>query len=280
MNFISFAGIALSFVACSGEVAEEGVSRGEELYSLCANCHGIDGSGSEEQKAPQLAGMDAAFVESQLVAFFTGQRGLDPHDVSGMRMRPMALTLNQGGVPSRGSDEPQDDNAAPNDTTRVNMSAVAAYVASLEPVALEPTLGGDAARGELIYSVTAQTAARDAWDAEHAVPELVATEGEVEGEVEGDELEVVEPPPAWTPPTVATVCASCHGEDGAGMTGLGSPLTGLQDWYIAAQIENFKGWRGQSGTGMLMSTVAPHLSEQDTIDVAAYILTLSANAGE
>jgi cytochrome c553 len=272
LNLISFAGVAVLLTACSGEVADEGVSRGEELFSLCANCHGIDGSGSEEQKAPQIAGMEAAFVESQLTAFFTGQRGLDAGDISGMRMRPMALTLNQGGVSSRDSEEWQGDNSAPNEATLNNMRAVSEYVASLPSVEVEPTLGGDVARGELIYSMVAQADARSAWDAEHAVPES-ADSGEEEG---SDELEVVAPPPAWTPPTAAAACASCHGEGGEGVLGLGSALAGLQDWYIAAQIENFKGWRGQSATGMLMGmTVAPHLSEQDIVDVAAYISTLS-----
>jgi cytochrome c553 len=213
--------------------------------------------------------MDAAFIESQLTAFFIGQRGLDAGDISGMRMRPMALTLNQGPVSPRDSEDWAGENNEPNEATLVNMRAVAEYIAALTPVTNEPTLGGDSARGELIYSMTAQAEARAAWDAEHALPEQVV-------DSEGDEVEAVEPAPAWTAPTVAAACATCHGADGAGVPGLGSALAGLQDWYIAAQIENFKGWRGQTAAGVLMTTVAPHLSDQDVADVAAYISTLSA----
>jgi cytochrome c553 len=273
VKMIQFAGVAVLLTACNGEVAEEGVSRGEELFSLCANCHGVDGTGSEEQKAPQIAGMDAAFVESQLTAFFIGERGLDAGDISGMRMRPMALTLNHGGVVSRDSEEWQGENNPPNEATLLNMRAVAEYIATLSPVASEPTLGGDSARGELIYSMTAQVEARQAWDAEHALPEPV--EGEAAVEEEGEEAVVVEAAPTWTPPSLAPACDTCHGVDGSGVTGLGSALVGLQDWYIAAQIANFKGWRGQTATGVLMTTVAPHLSDQDVADVSAYISTLS-----
>jgi len=277
-KFVSLAGFALILTSCGGEVAEDGISRGEELFSLCANCHGIDGTGSEEQLAPQIAGMDKDFVQAELVSFFIGERGLDAGDVSGMRMRPMALTLNHGGVPPRDSEDWEGENSPPNEATLVNMGAVAEYVASLTPVPVEPTLGGDAERGELIYSLSAQAAARAAWAAEHPVPEPTENEGAATSD--GEEVEPVAPPPPWSPPTIAAACATCHGEGGEGVTGMGSSLLGLQDWYIAAQIENFKGWRGQVGMGALMATVAPFLSEEDVADVTAYIATLSLESGE
>jgi cytochrome c oxidase subunit 2 len=43
--------------------------------------------------APALAGLSAVYVEEQLHKFRSGHRGLDPNDLAGMRMRPMAVGL-------------------------------------------------------------------------------------------------------------------------------------------------------------------------------------------
>jgi cytochrome c553 len=44
-------------------------------------------------KAPAIAGLSAPYVEEQLRKFRSGHRGLDPSDLDGMRMRPMAVGL-------------------------------------------------------------------------------------------------------------------------------------------------------------------------------------------
>jgi cytochrome c oxidase subunit 2 len=74
--------------------------------------------------------MDAWYVEGQLKKFKAGIRGAHPDDTTGMRMRPMSLTLK----------------------TDADIAAVAAYVASMPLVDPGPTLsGGDAERGKAIY---------------------------------------------------------------------------------------------------------------------------------
>jgi thiosulfate dehydrogenase len=40
----------------------------------CASCHGIDGGGNEQSGFPRLAGLDAAYIENQLLAFKQGHR--------------------------------------------------------------------------------------------------------------------------------------------------------------------------------------------------------------
>ena len=76
------------------------------------------------------------------------------------------------------------------------------------------------------------------------------------------------------------MCQACHGAAGEGNKTLNSPrLAGLQDWYVARQLKNFKsGIRGtKSGDmfGMQMRPMAMSLVNDDAINnVAAYIATL------
>ena len=77
-----------------------------------------------------------------------------------------------------------------------------------------------------------------------------------------------------------STCAACHGVRGEGNIALGSPaLTGLNDWYLATQLRNFRdGTRGsQPGDiyGMQMRASARLLSDDEAIlDVVKYISTL------
>ena len=75
------------------------------------------------------------------------------------------------------------------------------------------------------------------------------------------------------------ICQACHGSAGEGNKTLNSPrLAGLQDWYVARQLKNFKaGIRGtKSGDmfGMQMRPMAMSLANDEAINnVAAYIAT-------
>jgi len=75
------------------------------------------------------------------------------------------------------------------------------------------------------------------------------------------------------------ICQACHGVAGEGNKTLNSPrLAGLQDWYVARQLKNFKsGIRGtKSGDmfGMQMRPMAMSLANDEAINnVAAYIAT-------
>lgn len=118
--------------AAPGSARAGDVERGEHLYQLCSQCHGERGEGNALALAPAIAGLPEWYVTRQLQGFRAGHRGQHFDDISGMRMRPMALTLK--------SEE--------------DVEAAAAYVASLPVVPQEPTLeGGDAARGQALYGV-------------------------------------------------------------------------------------------------------------------------------
>ena len=125
-----FALLALAAAPAAAH-AEGGTASGEQLFQLCAQCHGADASGDPDALAPAIAGMDEWYLKAQLQKFHSGARGTHPDDLAGMRMRPMSLSL-------RGEAE---------------MAAVAAYVASLPPVQPPATLaGGDATRGQALYA--------------------------------------------------------------------------------------------------------------------------------
>lgn len=76
-------------------------------------------------------------------------------------------------------------------------------------------------------------------------------------------------------------CATCHGVNAEGIDSLGAPrLTGLQDWYLQRQIENFKiGVRGAEPSDTLafqMAPMAKTLTDDQAIsNVVGYISTLN-----
>lgn len=79
--------------------------------------------------------------------------------------------------------------------------------------------------------------------------------------------------------TYTTLCTSCHGPDGRGMTELHAPpIVQLDDWYLLMQLQHFKsGARGAVPGDTWGSTMRPNslaLTDQSMRDVIAYIQTL------
>jgi cytochrome c553 len=122
--------LALAAVA-AGSARAGDVARGEQLYQLCNQCHGERGEGSPLALAPSIAGLPEWYLLNQLKGFRAGYRGQHFDDIPGMRMRPMARTLQ----------------------SEADVEAVAAYVASLPATKPESLLeGGDPARGQALYA--------------------------------------------------------------------------------------------------------------------------------
>jgi len=85
--------------------------------------------------------------------------------------------------------------------------------------------------------------------------------------------------------TSYAACTACHGPQARGRRELNAPdLTGLGDWYIVRQLENFKsGARGSHPDdryGPQMKPFAAMLDEKAMRDVAAYIETLPGHRAE
>lgn len=109
------------------------LARGEQLYALCAQCHGVAGGGNSAALAPAIANLPQWYLETQLKKFKSGVRGLHPEDTGGLRMYPMSQWLRED----------------------ADLVSVAAYVASLPRVHPEDEIesAGDAARGQGYYAV-------------------------------------------------------------------------------------------------------------------------------
>jgi cytochrome c553 len=119
-------------VSIAGATSARANPRGEQLFQLCAQCHGAAGEGNELFLSPSLAGLPDWYVSRQLHKFRDGTRGLHPDDVAGMRMRPMAMWLK----------------------TDEDIDAVTAYVSSLPPARPPPVVkGGDPERGKTLFTV-------------------------------------------------------------------------------------------------------------------------------
>jgi cytochrome c553 len=69
--------------------------RGAQRYALCAACHGANGAGNEQMKAPRLAGTSDWYLVSSLQKFKAGIRGSTPN---GAVMRSFAAQLDEQGI--------------------------------------------------------------------------------------------------------------------------------------------------------------------------------------
>ena len=111
----------------------DAATRGKEVFDNCAPCHGVDGSGNTAVGAPNIAGMKAWYVEEQLDKFRGGVRGMHFSDVEGLRMRPIALSL-------------QSEN---------DVKFVAQYVETLPPVRHSQSIPGDPQTGAALFATCA-----------------------------------------------------------------------------------------------------------------------------
>jgi cytochrome c oxidase subunit II len=103
-----------------------------ELFQLCQQCHGAEALGNHPVNAPSIAGLPQWYVESQLKKFKQGGRGTHFDDITGMQMRPMAMSLH--------NDE--------------EIKSISQFVSSLPAKKPEPLLkGGDVNHGKQLYAV-------------------------------------------------------------------------------------------------------------------------------
>ena len=104
---------------------------GKEIFELCVQCHGAQAQGRREFNAPSIAGLPRWYIEAQLKKFRSGARGTHFNDLTGMQMRPMALSFHNEG----------------------DLLAVAEYVSALpRPNAAHLLESGDAGRGKTFFA--------------------------------------------------------------------------------------------------------------------------------
>jgi cytochrome c oxidase subunit II len=122
--------LTLGLTACNTTPPPPGIERGAQLFDTCRPCHGSGAEGTPEIAAPAIAGLPQWYIEAQLHGFQQGFRGKHQEDLAGLRMRPMAKTLNREG----------------------DIESVAQYVAALPaPYPASTLRGGNAGVGAATY---------------------------------------------------------------------------------------------------------------------------------
>jgi cytochrome c553 len=126
--------LALAGVAsgCNSARSAAPTPPGHQAFQLCQQCHGETGSGNLLYNAPSIAGMPAWYVEAQLKKFKEGGRGTHFDDITGMQMRPMAMSL----------------------SNEADIKSISEYVSQLPvqtPAATE-AMRGDATKGQALYT--------------------------------------------------------------------------------------------------------------------------------
>jgi cytochrome c oxidase subunit II len=124
--------LALAFLAAGCMKGAAAPVAGADLYAGCVACHGAAGSGNATLGAPTIAGLPEWYVKAQLEKFQTGLRGKHADDAEGLRMRAMSKQM----------------------MSDAETAAVAAYVASLQPVKNAATIAdGNAATGQAAFAL-------------------------------------------------------------------------------------------------------------------------------
>jgi cytochrome c553 len=78
----------------STAVVEGDAKMGADYYNqFCGACHGAGAVGNVALNSPRLAGGDDWYMEAQILAFRSGERGSHPEDSTGKQMRAMAAIL-------------------------------------------------------------------------------------------------------------------------------------------------------------------------------------------
>ena len=301
-------------IAFSTNVFAEGdVVRGKAKYKVCAACHGENGEGRKIANAPRISGQHSWYIARQLNNFKNNVRGTHINDITGMQMRPIAMTL--------GTDQDIDD--------------VVAYVGSLNGRGKHSGVKGDIKKGKSAYAVCAtchgangqgnealnapKIAGLPDWYVERQLNNFKrGIRGVHPKDIYGQQMrpmaiallndEAVRDMTVYVatlksrsiskPVTVASSskavtnvqapvseplyapCASCHGSEGEGNQKLGAPrLAGQHAWYIERQLRNWRdGIRGTHSEdlyGIQMRPMAMTLvKDSDLEKVVSFIATL------
>jgi cytochrome c553 len=293
--------------------AEGDLKRGEAKYKVCVACHGADGAGRKVTNAPRIAGQQSWYLTRQLNNFKNGIRGSHVKDITGLQMRPMAMSLI--------SDQDVED--------------VVVYIGTLKGRVVQSGIAGDAQAGKSSYAVCvtchgANGEGKEALNAPkiaglpdwYVVRQLNNFKNGIRGvhakDIYGQQMrpmamtlandEAVRnvtaylaslkgistaKPVAVKASTVVTVvttpvseplyapCASCHGSEGEGNQKLGAPrLAGQHDWYLKRQLRNWRsgirGTHSEDVYGMQMRPMAMTLANDAALNkVVKFIGTLS-----
>ena len=287
------------------------VKAGAAAFNTCASCHGANGEGNKALNAPKLQGLPDWYIARQLQAFKAGVRGQNPRDQYGQQMRPMAVGLSNEAVIDvasfiatlRPGIEPLKV------ATTASPSASGGGGSAAGKAAYGTCLACHGANGEGNQALNApRIAGQQAWYMEQqlhnfrkgvrgthaedtfgktmapmaaglASDQAVSDVSAYVATLSGAKSAATLGGDASTGKAAYGTCVACHGANGEGNQALNAPkLGGLQDWYVARQLKNFKtGVRGahaEDTFGKMMAPMAMALDDAAVNNVAAYIATL------
>jgi cytochrome c oxidase subunit 2 len=127
---------------------------GKAIFSsTCIACHGSKGEGNANIGAPNIAGMDATYVQRQLTHFSSGVRGGSPNDSYGAQMRAAVAVLK----------------------TEADRVAVASFVASLVQVKASTPYSANISKGSTQFNAVCSSChgSRGQGNAQMGAPSLV-----------------------------------------------------------------------------------------------------------
>lgn len=120
MNLYLIATTIAALLAFPTSLFAASSANGKALYTSCAACHGSKGEGNRALGAPNIAGMEAWYLNTQLENFASGKRGTKPGDSYGAQMRAGSGAVN----------------------TPAKRASIVAYVAKLPKVNVKATATG------------------------------------------------------------------------------------------------------------------------------------------
>ncbi|MEE2716433.1 MAG: c-type cytochrome [SAR324 cluster bacterium] len=287
------------------------VKAGAAAFNTCVACHGANGEGNPALNAPKLQGLPDWYVARQLQAFKAGIRGQNPRDQYGQQMRPMAAGLSDEAVIDvssfiatlRPGIEPLKVAAAASPSTSGGGGSAAGKAA------YGTCLACHGANGEGNQALNApRLAGQQSWYMERqlhnfrkgirgthaddafgktmapmaaglANDQAVSDVSAYAATLSGAKSAATLGGDATAGQAAYATCVACHGANGEGNQALNAPkLGGLQDWYVARQLKNFKnGVRGSHAEDTFGKTMAPMaltLDDAAVNNVSAYIATL------
>lgn len=222
----------------------------------CASCHLTSGAGHPESAS--LAGLDSRYLQSQMYAFADGSR----LDYSG-HMNRMSKALSKAEIK-----EVSDWFSAlpPKKVTKVveTSTVLKTYIDDTrmrlvtQPYVME-------AIGNRIVEIPDHPL-----EVHKRNPDSIFVSYVPQGSLARGKV-LVSTGSTKTPP-----CASCHGADLSG-SAIAPSIIGNFASYTVRQLYGFKGKTRNGGQAVIMQSVINGLTDEDIIDISAYLTSLSVN---
>ena len=112
-------------------ISHAAATDGKAIFNgTCIACHGSKGEGNSKIGAPNIAGMEASYIQRQLAHFSSGLRGSAPNDSYGAQMRASVAVLK----------------------TDADRAAIASYIASLPQVKPSASYSGNLSKGSTQFN--------------------------------------------------------------------------------------------------------------------------------